>query len=52
MRKSWCLLIACLLLVLLPLQGFAVASKLGCVMDMPIQAGSSVASQLPKLMAL
>ncbi|MFZ6775783.1 hypothetical protein ACO0LD_03050 [Undibacterium sp. Ji83W] len=44
MKKSWRLLIACLLLVLLPLQGFAVASKLGCAMDMPVQAGISVAS--------
>ncbi|MES2037407.1 MAG: hypothetical protein V4495_06185 [Pseudomonadota bacterium] len=44
MKKSWRLLIACLLLVLLPLQGFAVASKLGCAMDMPVQAGIAVAS--------
>ncbi|PXX40304.1 hypothetical protein [Undibacterium pigrum] len=44
MKKSWRLLIACLLLVLLPLQGFAVASKLGCAMDMPVQADVSVAS--------
>ncbi|BBB61704.1 hypothetical protein UNDKW_3431 [Undibacterium sp. KW1] len=44
MKKSWRLFIACLLLVLLPLQGFAVASKLGCAMDMPVQAGSSVVS--------
>ncbi|MFZ6678767.1 hypothetical protein [Undibacterium sp. Tian12W] len=44
MKKSWRLLIACLLLVLLPLQGFAVASKLGCAMDMPVQANVSVAS--------
>lgn len=44
MKKSWRLLIACLLLVLLPLQGFAVASKLGCAMDMPVQTGISVAS--------
>ncbi|MFZ6642511.1 hypothetical protein ACO0LL_22490 [Undibacterium sp. TC4M20W] len=44
MKKSWRLLIACLLLVLLPLQGFAVASKLGCAMDMPVQSGIAVAS--------
>ncbi|MFZ6733989.1 hypothetical protein ACO0LG_18820 [Undibacterium sp. Ji42W] len=43
MKKSWRLLIAWLLLVLLPLQGVAVASKLGCAMDMPVQAGVSVA---------
>jgi len=44
MKKSWRLLIACLLLVLLPLQGFAVASKLGCAMDMPAKVDFSVAS--------
>lgn len=44
MKKSWRFLIACLLLVLLPLQGFAVAGKLGCAMDMPVQTDISVAS--------
>ncbi|MDP1979544.1 hypothetical protein [Undibacterium sp.] len=44
MKKSWRLFIACLLLVLLPLQGFAVASKLACAMDVPVQPGMSVAS--------
>ena len=34
MKKSWRFLIACLLLVLLPLQGFAVAAGLSCSMDM------------------
>ncbi|MCH8620937.1 hypothetical protein [Undibacterium sp. TS12] len=34
MKKSWRLLIACCLLVLLPLQGFAVASGFGCAMGM------------------
>ncbi|MFZ6723156.1 hypothetical protein [Undibacterium sp. Ji49W] len=36
MKSTWRYLIACLLLVLLPLQGFAVASRMGCAMDMPV----------------
>ena len=44
MKKSWRLLIACLLLVLLPLQGFAVAGKLACAMDVSAQIGVAVAS--------
>lgn len=46
MRQSWRLLIAWLSLVLLPLplQGFAVAGKLSCTMDMPAQLGITVAS--------
>ncbi|MFZ6875577.1 hypothetical protein ACO0LF_26215 [Undibacterium sp. Di27W] len=44
MKKSWRFLIACCLLVLLPLQGFAVAGKLACAMEMPAQADVSAAS--------
>ncbi|MFZ6758261.1 hypothetical protein ACO0K9_13710 [Undibacterium sp. Ji50W] len=35
MKSTWRYLIACMLLVLLPLQGFAVASRMACAMDMP-----------------
>lgn len=40
-RLSWRFLITCVLLVLLPLQGFAAAGRVRCVMDFPLQSTMS-----------
>jgi hypothetical protein len=40
-RLSWRFLITCVLLVLLPLQGFAAAGRVRCVMDFPVKSAMS-----------